>query len=121
MTLLAVPRPRMCADPARYTTRTVGLHATASAHRRRRLRQRVTESVFGLFKNEVVAAGSPFRAGPLRTLADVEEITMDYVDWYNNDRLHSLLANITPEEFEHAYYAHQIGSPTGDAANEKTA
>jgi hypothetical protein len=39
--------------------------------------------VFGLFKNEAVAAGSPFRTGPLRTLADVEALTTDYVDWYN--------------------------------------
>ena len=29
----------------------------------------------------------------------------DYVDWYNNQRLHSLLGNATPEEFEQTYYA----------------
>jgi putative transposase len=81
----------------------------------------VAESVIGLFKNEAVAAGSPFRTGPLRTFADVEALTMNYVDWYNNQRLHSLLGNITPEEFEQAYYAQPTGSPTGDAANEKTA
>ena len=81
----------------------------------------VAESAFGLFKNEAVAAGSPFRAGPLRTLADVEALTVEYVDWYNNQRLHSLLGNVTPEEFEQAYYAHQPGSPTGAAASEKTA
>ena len=80
----------------------------------------VAESFIGLFKNEAVAAGSPFRAGPLRTLADVETITMNYVDWYNNHRLHSLLDNRTPEEHEQAYYA-QPGSPSGDAANKKTA
>ena len=81
----------------------------------------VAESVFGLFKNEAVATGSPFRTGPLRTLADVEAFTTDYIDWYNNHRLHSLLDNATPEEFEHAYYAHEPRSPTGVAANEKTA
>lgn len=81
----------------------------------------VAESVFGLFKNEAAAAGSPFRTGPLRSLADIEAITMNYVDWYNNQRLHSLLDNATPEGFEQAYYAHQTGSPTGAAANEKTA
>ena len=52
---------------------------------------------------------------------DVEALTTDYVDWYNNHRLHSLLGNATPEEFEHAYYAHEPGSPTGEAANDKTA
>lgn len=81
----------------------------------------VAESFVGLFKNEAIAAGSSFRAGPLRTLADVEAITMNYVDWYNNHRLHSLLELVTPEEFEAAYYAHNTGSPTGDAANTKTA
>ncbi len=35
----------------------------------------------GLFKNEAIAADSPFRRGPLRQLADVETLTMNYVDW----------------------------------------
>jgi len=39
------------------------------------------ETVFGLFKNEAVATGSPFRTGPHRHLADVEELTMNYVHW----------------------------------------
>ncbi len=41
----------------------------------------VAESFMGLFKNEAIAAGSPFRTGPLRTLSDVETPTMNYVDW----------------------------------------
>lgn len=81
----------------------------------------VAESFMGLFKNEAVTAGSPFRAGPLRTLAGVEALTMNYVDWYNNHRLHSLLDLLTPEEFEQRYYDHNTGSPAGDAANTKTA
>ena len=81
----------------------------------------VAESVIGLYKNEAIAAGSPFRDGPLRTLADVETVTMEYVDWYNNHRLHSRLDNLTPEEYEQAYYAQPTGPPPGDAANKKTA
>jgi transposase InsO family protein len=81
----------------------------------------VAESFMGLFKNEAIAAGSPFRTGPLHTLADVETLTMTYVDWYNNHRLHSLLDLVTPEEFEQAYYPQPTGSPSGDAANKKTA
>ena len=46
---------------------------------------------------------------------------MNYVDWYNNHRLHSLCDLVTPEEFEQVYYAHTTGSPSGDAANKKTA
>jgi putative transposase len=57
----------------------------------------------GLFKNEAVAAGSPFRTGPLATAGDVEALTMHYIDWDNNQRLHSLLDLAAPEEFETAY------------------
>jgi transposase InsO family protein len=46
---------------------------------------------------------------------------MNYVDWYNNHRLHSLLDLVTPEEFEQVYYAHDTGSLSDDAANKKTA
>jgi len=31
---------------------------------------------------------------------------MNYVDWYNNHRLHSLLDLVRSEEFEQAHYAH---------------
>ena len=75
----------------------------------------------GLFKNEAVAAGSPFRSGPLASLADVEALTLHYVDWYNNSRLHSLLELVTPEVFETAYYATTRATPTGAAPNKKPA
>ena len=42
---------------------------------------------------------------PLRTLDDVEYVTMEWVDLYNNRRLHSQLDYIPPEEYEAAYYA----------------
>lgn len=79
------------------------------------------ETVFGLYKNEAVASGSPFPTGPLRHLADVKALTMNYVHWYNNDRLHSELAYLSPEEYEQAFYALPTGSPSGEAANKKTA
>jgi len=41
----------------------------------------VAESFMGLFKNEAIATGSPFRTGPLRTLSDVETLTLHYVGW----------------------------------------
>ena len=45
----------------------------------------------GLFKNEAIAKGSPFTVGPLKTITDVEETTIDWVHWYNNQRLLSAL------------------------------
>jgi len=65
------------------------------------------ESFMGLYKNEAIRADSPFRHGPLRHLTDVETLTMHYVHWYNQDRLHSLLDYATPTEAEAAFYAHR--------------
>ena len=79
------------------------------------------ETVMGLYKNEAIAKNSPFWTGPLKTIADVEEITFDWVNWYNNERLHGYLGNIPPEEYEQNYYAGLIGSSPGDAANKTAA
>ncbi len=65
----------------------------------------------GLFKTEALGPDSPFRAGPLRTLDDVEYPVMEWVDWYNNRRLHSLLDYVPPVEYESAYYARLSTSP----------
>jgi putative transposase len=35
----------------------------------------------GLYQNEAVAKNSPFSSAPLKTLADVEELTFDWLDW----------------------------------------
>jgi len=79
------------------------------------------ETVMGLFKNEAVAADSPFRDGPLRQLADVERLTTDYVHWYNHARLHGELDYVTPEEYEQAYYAAPPDPPPGESSHRKTA
>jgi transposase InsO family protein len=65
----------------------------------------LAETTIGLFKTEAVGRGKPFLAGPLRTIDDVEYATMEWVDWYNNRRLHSRLDYVPPEEHEAAYYA----------------
>ncbi len=79
------------------------------------------ETVMGLFKNEAIRNGSPFRTGALRGLADVEEVTFDWVNWYNNERLHSFLGDVPPEEFETNYYAGKTGPSADDAANKTAA
>ena len=35
---------------------------------------------------------------------------MEWVDWFNNRRLHSVLDYVPPEEYEAAYYAQTQGS-----------
>jgi len=41
----------------------------------------LAETTIGLYKTECIRAGSPFRQGPLRTLADIEKITSAWVAW----------------------------------------
>jgi putative transposase len=64
------------------------------------------ESTIGLYKTELIK-----KAGPWKTLADVELATAGYVDWYNNRRLHTAMGGIPPAEYEAAYYA-QTQPPT---------
>jgi putative transposase len=62
------------------------------------------ECVIGLFKTECIRT-TVFHAGPYRTISDVEYATAGWVDWYNQRRLHSSLAMMSPVEFEDAHYA----------------
>lgn len=65
----------------------------------------LAETTIGLYKTECVCDGSPFRHRPIRTLADLEEITSAWVHWYNNKRLMHRLGRVPPAEAEAAYYA----------------
>ena len=62
------------------------------------------ESVNGLYKAECIRT-HVFHAGPYRHLADVEHGTSAWVDWYNNQRLHSSLGYANPAAYEAAHYA----------------
>lgn len=65
----------------------------------------LAETTIGLYKTECVRGGSPFRDGPLETLADVEQATSAWVCWYNNSRLMHRLGRRPPAEAETEYYA----------------
>ena len=64
----------------------------------------LAETTVGLYKTECTRAGSPFRAGPIRALADLEEITSAWVHWYNTSRLMHRLGRRPPAEAEAEYY-----------------
>ncbi|WP_193127734.1 IS3 family transposase [Gulosibacter sediminis] len=53
--------------------------------------------------------------GPWRTVEQVELATLEYVWWWNHERLHGELDMRTPIEVEQAYYAgtETLLSPTG--------
>lgn len=65
----------------------------------------LAETTIGLYKTECTREGSPFRHGPLQTLADVEEATSAWVHWYNQQRLMHRLGRIPPAEAEADYHA----------------
>jgi hypothetical protein len=65
-----------------------------------------------LVQDRVRTRGSPFRRGPLVTLADLHEATSAWVHWYSNDRLMHRLGQRPPAEAD--YYA------TTDPANRAT-
>jgi putative transposase len=60
----------------------------------------VAESVFGLYKAELITL-----QGPWRTAEDVELATLSWVHWWNTARLHSAIGDIPPAEFEAVHYA----------------
>lgn len=59
----------------------------------------LAESVNGLYKTEVIR-----RLGPWRTLEEVEYATLDWVTWFNTERLLEPLGYVPPAEFEAAYH-----------------
>ncbi len=72
------------------------------------------ETTIGLYKTECVREGSPFRSGPIDTLANLENITSAWVAWYNASRLMHRLGRRPPAEAEAEYYAQaRAGKHTG--------
>jgi putative transposase len=63
----------------------------------------LAESVIGLYKAELIA-----RAGPWRTVDQVELGTAAWVHFWNTDRLHSACGHVPPAEYEAAYHALQV-------------
>jgi transposase InsO family protein len=60
----------------------------------------MAETTIGLYKHEAVRPGSPFRDGQLTGLDDVEWVTLAWIDWYNQRRLHHRLGLVPPAEYE---------------------
>ena len=65
----------------------------------------MAESVIGLFKTEVVS-----HHGPSCAFESVEYATLVWIDWYNQERLHSAINYVSPAESELAYYERQSAS-----------
>jgi putative transposase len=74
----------------------------------------LAEAVNGLYKAELIRA-----RGPWRTVEQVELATLEYVWWWNNQRLHGELDYRTPQEVEASHYADLESPETAPAALEK--
>ncbi len=70
----------------------------------------LAETVNGLYKAEVI-----HHRGPWKNRTSVEWATLEWVHWYNTDRLYGPLGYISPAEAEENYYA-QLKLSTSKAA-----
>ena len=59
----------------------------------------VAEAFNSLYKSEWI-----YKKGPWTGLEHVEHATLEYVDWFNNRRLHRSIGDVPPVEFEQTYY-----------------
>ena len=60
------------------------------------------ESVNSLYKKELI-----YSEGPWEGVRDVTLATLEWVSWYNNQRIHSFCGYLPPKEFEENYYVRQ--------------
>jgi len=69
----------------------------------------LAETVIGLFKTEEI-----HRAGPWRGLEDVEFATLEWVSWFNTQRLLEPLGYLPPAEFEAQFHrTHEANALVG--------
>lgn len=66
----------------------------------------MAETTVGSFKNELIR-----RQGPWRDLDHVELATAEWVVWFNTERPHEHLDDLTPEAVEQLHYAHRQALP----------
>ena len=62
----------------------------------------LAEAVNSLYKAELIRGP---QQGPWRTIDDVELATLGWVHWWNTQRIHGYLDDLSPDQFEAAYAA----------------
>lgn len=84
----------------RYTERLVEVGASASVGSvADSYDNAMAEALNGTFKAELIE-----HQGPWRDFDEVERAVFQWVAWYNNERLHSALGYVPPDEYEQAYW-----------------
>ena len=72
----------------------------------------LAETVIGLFKAEVI-----HRAGPWRGFDDVEYATLEWVAWFNTQRLLEPLGYLPPAEYEEQFHRTQTAHAVSEVLN----
>lgn len=72
----------------------------------------LAESIISLYKTEVIRHG-----GPWRNLEEVEFATLEWVAWFNDERLHSSIGYVHPRSSKAMYYAARESSTTAAGLN----
>ena len=62
----------------------------------------LAESHMGLYKSELIHS-----YGPWKGLEHVEAATLDWVHWFNTQRPHESIQDLTPIQAEQTYYTHR--------------
>lgn len=88
----------------RYTQRLAEADAVASVGSKGDSYDNAMAEAFNsLYKAELVR-----NRGPWRGLDDLEIATVEYIDWYNNRRLHGELEHVPPAEYEALHMTHPV-------------
>ncbi len=93
-TIVAYAIPRRSLSPPRLSVVEAGIEPSVGS-RGDSYDNALAESVIGLFKTEVI-----HRRGPWRGFDDVAFATLEWVWWFNHQRLMEPLGYLPPAEFE---------------------
>ncbi len=64
----------------------------------------LAETHMGLYKSELI-----WPDGPWQGHNDVETATLDWVHWFNTERSHESIQDLTPIQAEQTHYTHRTG------------
>ena len=65
----------------------------------------LADSINGLYKTEVIR-----HRGPWKNIEEVEYVTLEWMEWFNNQRIPEPISNVPPAEYEMSYYGQLEGS-----------
>lgn len=63
----------------------------------------LAETINGCYKTELIYR--PTHPGPWKSIEEVELAILGWVHWYNDERIHIALGDVTPAGFEAMFYA----------------